>query len=286
MIAVFNAGASNDAEVAAVTSAGLSGRVTTALLYLSDVDRTKGGYAGVQAAVPWYWNLDPAAHAWADRFAAQHGGARPTAAQGADYSATSQWLQAVQRAGTTDADAVTKALDGHRFDDMFAHGGEFRASDHAVVHDLRGESAVAGGGDGPARLVRRAGNGPGGDGLPRRKRVPAQPLARKPVVETPSISGIGRQTPACIRIDLRQLPGPEWPGPDAGRELILLGATYLRCGIDLDRWVVATVFLARCVRRVEDLRFRPRVLATRFNRFAGEHVDARSLLRDGRVRGG
>lgn len=31
---------------------------------------------------------------------------------------------------------MTKALDGHRFDDMFAHGGEFRASDHAVVHDL------------------------------------------------------------------------------------------------------------------------------------------------------
>lgn len=136
VIAVFNAGASNDAEVAAVTNAGLRGRVTTALLYLSDVDRVKGGYAGVQAAVPWYWNLDPAAHAWANRFAAQHGGARPTAAQAADYSATSQWLQAVQRAGTTDADAVTRALDGHRFDDVFAHGGEFRASDHAVVHDL------------------------------------------------------------------------------------------------------------------------------------------------------
>jgi branched-chain amino acid transport system substrate-binding protein len=28
------------------------------------------------------------------------------------------------------------ALDGHRFNDMFAHDGEFRASDHAVVHDL------------------------------------------------------------------------------------------------------------------------------------------------------
>ncbi|RZK91859.1 MAG: hypothetical protein EOO66_11230 [Methylobacterium sp.] len=72
----------------------------------------KGGYAGVQAAVPWCWNLDPAA-------------------QAADYSATTQWLQAVQRAGTTDADAVPRALDGHRFDDMFARGGEFRASDHA-----------------------------------------------------------------------------------------------------------------------------------------------------------
>lgn len=28
------------------------------------------------------------------------------------------------------------ALDGHRLDDMFARGGEFRAGDHMVVHDL------------------------------------------------------------------------------------------------------------------------------------------------------
>ncbi len=35
-----------------------------------------------------------------------------------------------------DADAVTHALDGHSFNDMFAHDGEFRAGDHMVVHDL------------------------------------------------------------------------------------------------------------------------------------------------------
>jgi branched-chain amino acid transport system substrate-binding protein len=47
-----------------------------------------------------------------------------------------QWLQAVRSAGTTDADAVVRTLDGRRFDDMFARHAEFRASDHAVVHDL------------------------------------------------------------------------------------------------------------------------------------------------------
>lgn len=140
VIAVFNAGASADAEIAAVTAfvagAGLKAQVTTALLYLSDVDRVGDGYAGVQAAVPWYWNLDPAARAWADRFAAAHAGLRPTAAQAADYSATLQWLEAVRAAGTTDADAVVRALDGHHFDDMFARNAEWRASDHAVIHDL------------------------------------------------------------------------------------------------------------------------------------------------------
>ena len=136
VIAVFNAGAPNDAEVSAVTKAALRAHTTTALLYLADVDRVRDGYAGMQAAVPWYWNLDSAARAWADRFAAAHDGRRPDAAQAADYSATTQWLQAVRTAGTTDADAVVRALDGHKFGDMFAHAGEFRASDHAVVHDL------------------------------------------------------------------------------------------------------------------------------------------------------
>jgi branched-chain amino acid transport system substrate-binding protein len=136
VVAVINAGAKDDAVVSAVTKAGLPAVTTTALLYLSDVDRVKDGYAGLVAAVPWYWNLDPAARAWSDRFAAAHDGRRPTAAQAADYSATTQWLNAVRTAGTTDADAVIAVLDGHKFNDMFAHGGEFRAGDHMVIHDL------------------------------------------------------------------------------------------------------------------------------------------------------
>jgi branched-chain amino acid transport system substrate-binding protein len=136
VVAVFDDAAKGDVGIAFLNKAKLKATITTALLYLSDVDRVKDGYAGVVAAVPWYWNLDPAARAWADRFAAAHNGLRPDAAQAADYSATLQWLNAVKTAGTTDADAVTRALDGHKFDDMFAHGGEFRASDHMVVHDL------------------------------------------------------------------------------------------------------------------------------------------------------
>jgi branched-chain amino acid transport system substrate-binding protein len=136
VVAVFDDAAKGDAGIAFLTKAGLKATITTALLYLSDVDRVKDGYAGVVAAVPWYWNLDPAARAWSDRFARDHNGVRPDAAQAADYSATLQWLNAVKTAGTTEADAVIRALDGHKFDDMFAHGGEFRASDHMVIHDL------------------------------------------------------------------------------------------------------------------------------------------------------
>jgi branched-chain amino acid transport system substrate-binding protein len=136
VVAVIDAGAKDDAGVTAMTKAGLPAVTTTSLLYLSDVDRVQGGYAGVVAASPWYWNLDAAARKWSDRFAAAHGGRRPTEAQAADYSATTQWLNAVLTAGTTDADAVVQALDGHKFNDIFAHDGEFRADDHMVVHDL------------------------------------------------------------------------------------------------------------------------------------------------------
>jgi branched-chain amino acid transport system substrate-binding protein len=136
VVAVFDDAAKGDAGIAFLTKAGLKATIAPALLYLSDVDRVKDGYAGVVAAVPWYWDMDPAARAWADRFAADHSGMRPTEAQAADYSATLQWLNAVKTAGTTDADAVVHALDGHKFNDMFAHSGEIRAADHMVVHDL------------------------------------------------------------------------------------------------------------------------------------------------------
>lgn len=140
VIGVFSAGADADQKVTDVNrfmaATGLKAHLTTTLLYLSDVDRVRAGYAGVRGTVPWYWNMDTASRAWADRFAKAHGGLRPTAAQAADYSAATQWLEAVKAAGTTDADAVAKYLDGHKFDDMFAHHGEWRASDHMVVHDL------------------------------------------------------------------------------------------------------------------------------------------------------
>ena len=136
VIGVFGAGADADRDVAQVTQFGLKAHVTMALLHLADIDRVKGDYAGVRAAVPWYWNMDPAARAWADRFAKAHAGLRPTEGQAADYSATTQWLQAVKATGTTDADAVVKYLDGRKFDDMFAQHGEWRASDHALIHDL------------------------------------------------------------------------------------------------------------------------------------------------------
>jgi branched-chain amino acid transport system substrate-binding protein len=61
---------------------------------------------------------------------------RPTDVQAADYSAAMQWLNAVKSVGSTDPDKVVSYLDGRKFNDFYAHNGEFRARDHRVLHDM------------------------------------------------------------------------------------------------------------------------------------------------------
>ncbi len=52
------------------------------------------------------------------------------------YAAMTQMLEAVQRAGTTDTQAVTDALAGHEFDGLKEGRSYFRRSDHQHVQDV------------------------------------------------------------------------------------------------------------------------------------------------------
>ena len=52
------------------------------------------------------------------------------------YAAMTQILEAVQRAGTTDTQAVIKALEGHEFDGLKEGRSYFRGSDHQHVQDV------------------------------------------------------------------------------------------------------------------------------------------------------
>lgn len=52
------------------------------------------------------------------------------------YAAMTQILEAIQRAGTTDTQAVIKALEGHEFDGLKEGRSYFRASDHQHVQDV------------------------------------------------------------------------------------------------------------------------------------------------------
>lgn len=61
-------------------------------------------------STPWNWNFDDEGREFAKRFAAKSSGRAPNGAQASNYSAVLHYLKAVKAAGTTDGDAVSKAM--------------------------------------------------------------------------------------------------------------------------------------------------------------------------------
>jgi branched-chain amino acid transport system substrate-binding protein len=105
------------------------------LMFLTDIHSlTPDALAGTTYTDAWYWNFDAKNREFADKFKAATG-VRPTFAHAANYSAAMQYLEAVQTAGTDDADTIVKALEGKKVEDFFLRNGQIRAADHRVVHD-------------------------------------------------------------------------------------------------------------------------------------------------------
>jgi len=139
VLGVLNAGADTVNTMKQVKQYGIDKtmKVAVGLLFLTDVDALPDVFAGSRITTSWYWNQDKPARAWADRFMKARGqGLRPSDIQASDYSATIQWLNAVKAAGSTDADKIVAYLDGRQFNDFYVHGGEWRARDHRVTHDM------------------------------------------------------------------------------------------------------------------------------------------------------
>jgi branched-chain amino acid transport system substrate-binding protein len=110
-------------------------QLAVGLMFITDIHSLGvDQFAGTTFTDPWYWNFDAQNKAWADKFLAKTG-TRPTFAHAGNYSAAMNYLEAVQTAGTDGADAVIKALDGKKINDVFLRNGEVRA-DHRVIHDV------------------------------------------------------------------------------------------------------------------------------------------------------
>jgi branched-chain amino acid transport system substrate-binding protein len=106
------------------------------LMFITDIHSlTPDALAGTTFSEAWYWNSDEQNRAFANRFY-QKTQTRPTFAHAANYSAAMQYLEAVQAAGTDDADTIVKALEGKSVNDIFLRNGKIRAEDHRVVHDV------------------------------------------------------------------------------------------------------------------------------------------------------
>ncbi|MDO3704152.1 ABC transporter substrate-binding protein [Micromonospora sp. C28SCA-DRY-2] len=105
------------------------------LMFITDIHSlTPAALAGTTYTDAWYWNFDQQNREFADRFQSETG-TRPSFAHAANYSAAMQYLEAVQAAGTDDADTVVKGLEGKEVNDVFLRNGKIRAEDHRVIHD-------------------------------------------------------------------------------------------------------------------------------------------------------
>jgi branched-chain amino acid transport system substrate-binding protein len=110
-------------------------KLAVGLLFDSDITALgQDALAGTLYTTPWLWNMDDQARQFADKFL-KRTGIRPTFAHAGNYSAAWQYMDAVRRAGTDDADAVVKQLEGYKFSDFFIRNGFVRAEDHWVQHD-------------------------------------------------------------------------------------------------------------------------------------------------------
>ena len=78
--------------------------------------------------------MKPLARAFAKRYFARVG-LMPNMSQAADYSSTLHYLKAVEKAGTDEPDAVSKAMRELPINDMFAKDGRIR-EDGRMVHDM------------------------------------------------------------------------------------------------------------------------------------------------------
>jgi branched-chain amino acid transport system substrate-binding protein len=106
------------------------------LMFITDIHSLGvDQFAGTTFTDAWYWNMDDESRKWADKFQ-EKTGTRPSFAHAGNYSAALQYLEAVQRAGGDESEAVAKELDGHEVNDVFLRNGKIRAEDHRVIHDV------------------------------------------------------------------------------------------------------------------------------------------------------
>ncbi|WP_396022795.1 ABC transporter substrate-binding protein [Comamonas odontotermitis] len=136
VLALANAGGDTINAIKAAKEFGIdkSMKIAPLLVFYSDIHSLGlKNTAGMQFVTSWYWDMNDASRKFADAYMKKTQ-RRPTEIQAADYSATMNYLKAVQAAGTTDADKVMETWRGMKMDDFFA-SGSIRA-DGSYIHDM------------------------------------------------------------------------------------------------------------------------------------------------------
>ncbi|WP_322043619.1 ABC transporter substrate-binding protein [Paraburkholderia sp. J67] len=137
VLGLANAGGDSVNAIKASKEFGItkSMKIAALLMFLPDVkslglDTTQG----LVLTTGWYWDQNDGTRKWAQRYEAQTK-KMPSELQAADYSAVTNYLKAVQAAGTTDADKVMAQLKKTKIDDFYTKGGYIR-QDGVLIHDM------------------------------------------------------------------------------------------------------------------------------------------------------
>lgn len=136
ILGLANAGGdfTNAMKAAKEFGIGKTMKVAGLLVFINDVHSLGlANTEGLQLADSWYWNQDDASRKFAKRFFDKYK-RMPSSLQAADYSAATNYLKAVQTAGTTDGDKVMATLKGMKIDDFY-NKGQIRA-DGRMIHDM------------------------------------------------------------------------------------------------------------------------------------------------------
>lgn len=137
VLGLANAGADFINATKAANEFGITKNMKLAglLVFINDI-HTLGLNAtqGLYLTDGWYWDANAETRAWSKRYFAKMK-KEPSMLQAADYSATTNYLNAVKAVGGDDADKVMAYLKKTKINDMFAKNGEIRP-DGRMVHDM------------------------------------------------------------------------------------------------------------------------------------------------------
>jgi branched-chain amino acid transport system substrate-binding protein len=137
VLGLANAGGDFINAVKAANEFGLTKKMKVAglLVFINDI-HTLGlnTTQGLYLTDGWYWDQNDASRAWAKRYFAKMK-KQPSMLQAADFSAATNYLNAVKTLGTDDGDKVMAHLKKTRINDMFAKNGEIRP-DGRMVYDM------------------------------------------------------------------------------------------------------------------------------------------------------
>ncbi len=136
ILGLANAGGDTINSIKAAKEFGVTKNMKLAglLVFFSDIHSLGlKNTEGMQFTAPWYWDMNDASRKFADAFMAKTQ-RRPSEIQAADYSATMNYLKAVEKAGTLDADKVMATWKGMKIDDFFGQG--YIREDGRYVHDM------------------------------------------------------------------------------------------------------------------------------------------------------